>query len=90
MPLGLQGPLPQGARIPITLTMDQLATETTALGAGLSDPTTWITAAVILFLLMCSGVLLGLRDGADRRLARASCATWPTGARPARKARTAR
>jgi Mg2+/Co2+ transporter CorB len=51
--------LPQGARIPITLTMDQLATETTALGAGLSDPTTWITAAVILFLLMCSGFFSG-------------------------------
>jgi Mg2+/Co2+ transporter CorB len=59
MPLGLQGPLPQGARIPITLTMDQLATETTALGAGLSDPTTWITAAVILFLLMCSAFFSG-------------------------------
>jgi Mg2+/Co2+ transporter CorB len=39
--------------------MDQVATDTAALGAGLSDPTTWITAAVILFLLMCSGFFSG-------------------------------
>ncbi len=39
--------------------MDQVANETAALGAGLSDPTTWITAAVILFLLMCSGFFSG-------------------------------
>jgi Mg2+/Co2+ transporter CorB len=39
--------------------MDQIASDTTALGAGLSDPTTWITAAVILFLLMCSGFFSG-------------------------------
>src|SRR6056297_3370322 len=39
--------------------MDQTAIDTAALGAGLSDPTTWITAAVILFLLLCSGFFSG-------------------------------
>jgi Mg2+/Co2+ transporter CorB len=39
--------------------MDQTAIDTAVLGAGLSDPTTWITAAVILFLLLCSGFFSG-------------------------------
>jgi Mg2+/Co2+ transporter CorB len=39
--------------------MDDIAIETAALGGGLSDPTTWITAAVILFLLLCSGFFSG-------------------------------
>ncbi|MGP1358361.1 HlyC/CorC family transporter [Roseicyclus sp.] len=34
-------------------------TETTALATGLADPATWITAAVILFLLLCSGFFSG-------------------------------
>jgi hypothetical protein len=44
-PLNPPAPLAAGPRIPITQPMDQVATDTAALGAGLSDPTTWITAA---------------------------------------------
>jgi hypothetical protein len=47
------------ACIPITLPWTRSPPTPTALGAGLSDPTTWITAAVILFLLMCSGFFSG-------------------------------
>jgi len=39
--------------------MDQASTDTASFAAGLSDPTTWITAAVILLLLMCSGFFSG-------------------------------
>ncbi|MDG4648405.1 HlyC/CorC family transporter [Roseibacterium sp. SDUM158017] len=37
----------------------EIIPETSGLVAGLSEPTTWITAAVILFLLLCSGFFSG-------------------------------
>jgi Mg2+/Co2+ transporter CorB len=39
--------------------MENTVPDTAALGAGLADPATWITAAVILFLLFCSGFFSG-------------------------------
>ncbi|MCU4654213.1 HlyC/CorC family transporter [Roseibacterium sp. SDUM158016] len=39
--------------------MDNTLSEAATLGASLSDPSTWITAGVILFLLLCSGFFSG-------------------------------
>jgi Mg2+/Co2+ transporter CorB len=39
--------------------MENTVPDTAALGSSLADPATWITAAVILFLLFCSGFFSG-------------------------------